>query len=120
MTTENRKTTDETQMLASARVRADVSTDDLQRGPIDPAVAKLGKGFVSYTAKVNGTTLYYVRGGTGPAVILVHGFSQDWYEFRHIMPRLAKQFTVIAIDLRGIGGSSPTPSGYDAANMGEG
>jgi pimeloyl-ACP methyl ester carboxylesterase len=119
MTTENRKTTDETQMLASARVCADVSTDDLQRGQIDPAVAKLGKGFVSYTAKVNGTTLYYVRGGTGPAVILVHGFSQDWYEFRHIMPRLAKKFTVIAIDLRGIGGSSPTPSGYDAANMAE-
>ena len=29
----------------------------------DPAVAKLGRGFVSDTAKVNGTTLYYVRGG---------------------------------------------------------
>jgi len=35
------------------------------------------------------------------------------------MPRLAKQFTVIAVDLRGVGGSTATPGGYDAANMAE-
>jgi len=86
---------------------------------IDPAVTKLGKGFVSNTAKVNGTTLHYVRGGTGPAVILLHGFPQDWYEFHQIMPRLAKKFTVIAVDLRGVGGSAATRDGYDAANMAE-
>ena len=84
---------------------------------IDPAVAKLGKGFVSDTAKANGTTLHYVRGGTGDAVILIHGFPQDWYEFHKIMPRLAKKFTVIAVDLRGVGGSTATPGGYDAANL---
>jgi pimeloyl-ACP methyl ester carboxylesterase len=50
---------------------------------------------------------------------LTHGFPQDWYEFHKILPRLAKKFTVIAVDLRGVGGSSPTPSGYDAANMAE-
>lgn len=86
---------------------------------IDPAVAKLGKGFISDTAKVNGTTLRYVRGGTGPAVILIHGFPQDWSEFRRIMPRLAKKFTVVAVDLRGVGGSSPATSGYDKANLAE-
>src|SRR2546425_12806151 len=47
--------------------------------PSDPAVAALGQGFASTTASVNGTTLHYVRGGTGPAVILLHGFPQDWY-----------------------------------------
>lgn len=86
---------------------------------VDPAVAELGAGFVSGTADVNGTTLHYVRGGTGPAVILLHGFPQDWYEFRQVMPRLATGFTVIAVDLRGIGGSKATPGGYDAANMAE-
>ena len=86
---------------------------------IDPAIAKLGNNFVSRTAKVNGTTLHYVRGGSGPALILLHGFPQDWYEYRHIMPSLAKKFTVIVPDLRGIGGSTPTPSGYDAANLAE-
>jgi pimeloyl-ACP methyl ester carboxylesterase len=55
----------------------------------------------------------------GPAVILLHGFPQDWYEFHEIMPRLAKRFTVIAVDLRRVGGSAPTPGGYDAPNLAE-
>jgi pimeloyl-ACP methyl ester carboxylesterase len=85
----------------------------------DPALAVLGSGFLSDTAQVNGTTLYYVRGGTGPAVILLHGFPEDWYAYHRVMPVLAKQFTVVAVDLRGIGGSTPTAGGYDAANMAE-
>jgi hypothetical protein len=85
--------------------------------PIDPAEAELGEGFISSTTDVNGTTLHYVRGGTGPAVILLHGFPQDLYEFHRVMPRLANMFTVIAVDLRGIGGSKATPGRYDAANL---
>jgi pimeloyl-ACP methyl ester carboxylesterase len=52
-------------------------------------------------------------------LILVHGFPEDWYEFHRLMPRLAKRFTVIAVDLRGIGGSTATPGGYDGTNMAE-
>ncbi len=89
------------------------------QGQVDPAVTKLGKGFVSDTVKVNGTTLHCVRGGTGPAVILLHGFPQDWSSYRRTMPRLAKNFTVFAVDLRGIGGSRATTDGYDAANLAE-
>jgi pimeloyl-ACP methyl ester carboxylesterase len=83
------------------------------------AVRELGEGFQSGTAQVNGTSIHYVRGGTGPALILVHGFPEDWYEFHRIMPRLAKQFRVVAADLRGIGDSTATPGAYDAANMAE-
>lgn len=83
----------------------------------DPAVAALGSGFVSDTAHVNGATLHYVRGGAGPAIILLHGFPQDWYAYYRVMPQLAKKFTVMAVDLRGIGGSAATAGGYDAANM---
>ncbi|HEV2103150.1 MAG TPA: alpha/beta hydrolase [Candidatus Acidoferrum sp.] len=83
------------------------------------AVASLGAGFVTMTAQVNGTTLHYVRGGTGSAVILLHGFPEDWYEYHGVIPLLAKQFTVVAVDLRGIGGSAATAGGYDAANMAE-
>lgn len=86
---------------------------------MSPLATGLGKEFVSETAQVNGTTLHYVRGGKGPAVILIHGFPQDWFEYHAIMPRLAKQFTVVAVDLRGIGGSAATPSGYDAAHLAE-
>src|SRR5215475_8339998 len=77
----------------------------------------IGEGYMSETAEVNGTILHYVRGGRGPAVILIHGFPQDWFEYHAIMPRLAKRFTVIAIDLRGLGGSTATQDGYDAATM---
>lgn len=79
----------------------------------DSAIAELGAGFVSATAQVNGITLHYVRGGTGPAVILLHGFPEDWSAYRKVMPRLAKKFTVIAVDLPGIGGSTAKPGGYD-------
>ena len=78
---------------------------------IDPLATELSKDFRSETATVNGIKLHYVRGGKGPAVILIHGFPQDWFEYRAIMPRLAKQFTVIAIDLRGVGGSTTTTGG---------
>jgi pimeloyl-ACP methyl ester carboxylesterase len=91
--------------------------------PIQPRAAKLGKelgsGFESKLAEVNGTKLHYVRGGSGPALVLLHGFPEDWYEFRLIMPRLSKRFTVIAVDLRGVGESAPSDSGYDAANLAE-
>jgi pimeloyl-ACP methyl ester carboxylesterase len=86
---------------------------------MDEAVKKLGSEFRSSTAKVNGVKLQYVIGGSGPAVILLHGFPEDWYEFRKVMPRLAKKFTVVAVDLRGVGESEATPGGYDAANLAE-
>jgi pimeloyl-ACP methyl ester carboxylesterase len=80
---------------------------------------QLPKGFASATATVNGTTLHYVGGGQGPALVLVHGFPQDWFEYHAIMPRLAQRFTVIAVDLRGVGGSTAAADGYDATNLAE-
>ena len=76
-------------------------------------------GFTSASAEVNGTTLHCVFGGQGPALILIHGFPENWSAFAEIMPRLAARFRVVAVDLRGIGGSTPTESGYDAATMAE-
>jgi pimeloyl-ACP methyl ester carboxylesterase len=84
--------------------------------PAPQASTPLPAGFTSATAQVNGTTLHYVRGGKGPVVVLVHGFPEDWSEFRAIMPRLTQRFTVVAPDLRGIGGSAAASGGYDAAN----
>jgi pimeloyl-ACP methyl ester carboxylesterase len=80
-------------------------------------VAGLGKDFVSKIIAVNGTKIHYVRGGSGPAVILIHGYPMDWYSYRKVMPMLAKKFTVIAVDLRGVGGSTPTKGGYESTNL---
>jgi pimeloyl-ACP methyl ester carboxylesterase len=92
-----------------------------QGGPSSTAslAAQLGRGFESRFVQVNGTRIHYVRGGSGPAVILLHGFPEDWYEFRLVMPRLAETFTVVAVDLRGVGESAPAETGYEAANLAE-
>ena len=95
-----------------------IAAESQQQREVDPAVARLGSGFDSGTATVNGTSLYFVRGGSGPVVILLHGFPQDWYE-RCKMPLLAKTFTVMAVDLRGVGKSSEAKGGYDAAILAE-
>jgi pimeloyl-ACP methyl ester carboxylesterase len=74
-------------------------------------------GFTSAKVRVNGTSLHYVRGGEGPAVILIHGMPEDWTEYQAIMPRLAERFTVVAVDLPGIGKSAPAAGGYEAASL---
>jgi hypothetical protein len=67
-------------------------TDDAgRREPdSDPALARLGGDFASGTAAVNGTTIHYVRGGRGPALVLLHGFPQDWFEWRRLMPLITE------------------------------
>jgi pimeloyl-ACP methyl ester carboxylesterase len=73
--------------------------------------------FTSAKVSVNGTSLHYVRGGQGPAVILIHGMPEDWTEYKAIMPRLAQRFTVVAVDLPGIGQSAAAAGGYEAASL---
>src|ERR671919_2232902 len=57
--------------------------------------------FSHHMASVNGIQMHYVIGGQGDPIVLLHGFPQTWYEWRHIMPALAKNYTVIAPDVRG-------------------
>ncbi len=75
--------------------------------------------FSHHTASVNGIQLHYVMGGKGDPVVLLHGYPQSWYEWRHVMPALAKNYTVIAPDLRGFGDSSRPLTGYDGNTTAE-
>ena len=75
--------------------------------------------FSHHMASVNGIQLHYVIGGQGLPVVLLHGWPQTWYEWRHIMPALAKNYTVIVPDLRGLGDSSKPVSGYDGKTVAE-
>jgi pimeloyl-ACP methyl ester carboxylesterase len=70
------------------------------------------KGFQSQFKTVDGIKLHYVKGGSGPMVYLVHGFGQAWYEWHNLMPELAKNHTVVAVDLPGLGESQPPKTGY--------
>jgi pimeloyl-ACP methyl ester carboxylesterase len=60
----------------------------------------------SRTANVDGVQLHYLTAGNGPAVLLLHGYTQTSRMWRPIIPLLAEKFTVIAPDLPGIGDSS--------------
>jgi pimeloyl-ACP methyl ester carboxylesterase len=80
------------------------------------AITRLG-GFHSRTALLNGARLHYVCGGAGPMLFLVHGFPQDWFAFHDVMARLAERYTVIAVDMRGIGGSSGPIERYDPSTL---
>lgn len=64
-------------------------------------------------ADVGDVLLHYVTAGQGPPVVLLHGWPMTWWSWRHVIPRLARQFTVIAPDLRGLGDSSRPLTGYD-------
>jgi cephalosporin-C deacetylase-like acetyl esterase len=68
-------------------------------------VSRLPKGFTEKSAKVNGVRINYQIGGSGPVVVLLHGYTQTSHMWIPLMPLLATSHTVIAPDLRGIGGS---------------
>jgi len=75
--------------------------------------------FTHHMATVNGIQLHYVMGGKGDPLVLLHGYPQSWYEWRHVMPALAKNYTVVAPDLRGFGDSSKPITGYDGKTIAE-
>ncbi|MFD9908841.1 alpha/beta fold hydrolase [Streptomyces sp. NPDC059063] len=73
--------------------------------------------FTSAHADVNGVRLHYVTGGSGDPLVLIGGWPQTWWEYHKVMPALARDFRVIAVDLRGQGGSDKPESGYDKKTM---
>ncbi len=75
--------------------------------------------FSHHIASVNGIQLHYLIGGQGDPIVLLHGWPQTWYEWDHIMPALAKNYTVIVPDLRGLGDSSKPVTGYDGKTTAE-
>lgn len=77
------------------------------------------KGFTSAYQTVDGIKIHYLKGGEGSLVLLVHGFAQTWYEWKELMPLLAKNHTVVAIDLPGLGQSASPKSyaGQDVAKL---
>ena len=79
--------------------------------------ASLEGGFTSHYAEVNGTRLHYVEGGSGRTLMLLGGWPQTWWQWHKVMPALARRYRVIAVDLRGMGGSAKPADGYDKKTM---
>jgi pimeloyl-ACP methyl ester carboxylesterase len=58
--------------------------------------------------------LHAVIGGEGPPLLLLPGWPQTWFTWRHVMARLARDYTIIAADPRGTGRSDAPEAGYDS------
>ncbi|MFM0737189.1 alpha/beta hydrolase [Paraburkholderia xenovorans] len=81
-------------------------------------------GFTDASTQVDGIHLHAIRGGAGPALLLLHGHPQTHAIWHKVAPRLAQDFTVIAADLRGYGDSgkpqgAPDHSNYSKRRMAE-
>ena len=73
--------------------------------------------FTSRQIDAGEVRLHAVIGGEGPPLLLIHGWPQTWYAWRMVMPALAQDFEVIAVDQRGIGLSDKPKDGYDTATL---
>jgi pimeloyl-ACP methyl ester carboxylesterase len=73
--------------------------------------------FTSRYVDTGEVRLHAVTGGVGPPLLLVHGWPQTWYAWRMLMPTLARDFSVVAVDQRGIGLSGKPQAGYDSATL---
>jgi haloacetate dehalogenase len=77
-------------------------------------LADLFPGFAKRWLETDTVRLFARVGGSGPPVVLVHGFPQTHVEWLHVAPRLAERHTVVALDLRGYG-ASDAPSSAEGA-----
>ena len=73
--------------------------------------------FTSRFVEAGELRLHAVIGGDGPPLLLVHGWPETWYAWRMVMPALAEDFEVIAVDQRGIGLSDKPEDGYDIGTL---
>ena len=74
--------------------------------------------YIHFKTPVNGFLMHYLIGGKGDPVVLLHGWPETSYEWRHIIPELiANNYTVITPDMRGLGDSEKPQTGYDTKTL---
>jgi pimeloyl-ACP methyl ester carboxylesterase len=63
--------------------------------------------------EANGIRIHLAEAGSGKPLVLLHGWPQHWYEWRHLIGPLAERHRVLCPDLRGFGWTDAPPGGYD-------
>ena len=106
---------------AAAATSGDAAERGVDRFGTVSTAPRLPRGFArtfeSRVVQANGIRQHIVIGGDGPPLLLVHGWPENWYAWRFVMPALARDFTVIAVDQRGIGLSDKSSDGYDNGTL---
>jgi pimeloyl-ACP methyl ester carboxylesterase len=67
--------------------------------------------------EAGGLRMHVAEAGSGEPIVLLHGWPQNWYAWRHLIPPLAERYRVICPDLRGFGWSEAPPRGYDKETL---
>jgi pimeloyl-ACP methyl ester carboxylesterase len=81
--------------------------------PAEPVVQITGP-WTHRSVTANGNRFHVATMGEGPLVLLLHGFPEFWWTWRHQLVTLAEAgYRAVAVDLRGYGGSDKPPRGYD-------
>jgi pimeloyl-ACP methyl ester carboxylesterase len=84
------------------------------RGGPEPSSVRLPGPWTHRDVSANGIRLHVAEYGQGPLVVLLHGFPEFWWSWRHQLVGLADAgFRAVAVDLRGYGDSDKPPRGYD-------
>ena len=78
-------------------------------------MAEFFPGFEQRRIKTSAAEINLVTGGSGPPLLLLHGYPQTHVMWRKVAPRLAREFTLVIPDLRGYGDSAKPPAGLDFA-----
>ncbi len=82
--------------------------------PVEPTSVLVPGPWTHQDVSTNGTRLHVAVAGTGPLVLLVHGFPEFWWSWHHQLAALADAgYRAVACDLRGYGASDKPPRGYD-------
>jgi pimeloyl-ACP methyl ester carboxylesterase len=87
--------------------------------PVGGGIEPYPAGFRTRQIQTNGTTLHVRVGGDGPAVVLLHGYGETGDMWAPMAAELARDHTVVAPDLRGMGLSSRPEGGYDKKTQGQ-
>src|SRR5260370_235532 len=74
------------------------------------------EGFTRQIVTVEGIDITCVKGGSGPPILLLHGFPQNMAMWARVAPQLAEHFTVVCADLRGYGDSAKPTCLPDRSN----
>ena len=87
-------------------------------GAPDRSVVLVDGPWTHRTVRANGIAVHIAELGTGPLVLLVHGFPQFWWAWRQQLIDLADAgYRAVAVDLRGYGASDKPPRGYDSPTL---
>ncbi|KOV80590.1 alpha/beta hydrolase [Nocardia sp. NRRL S-836] len=84
----------------------------------DPSVVRVAGPWTHRDVSANGIRLHVAELGEGPLVLLLHGFPEFWWSWRHQLTALAEAgYRAVAVDLRGYGDSDKPPRGYDGFTL---